>query len=58
MGKDKLNVPNSSIRCSVQQCEYHCGDVEYCSLDSIHVGTHEAYPTEKQCVDCDSFRLK
>ena len=59
MTKDNYGcTPNSSIRCSVNQCAYHCGDVEYCSLDCIKVGTHEANPTEKKCVDCDSFKRK
>ena len=37
---------NKSIGCTVQQCVHHCGNKEnYCSLDSIKVGTHEAHPT-------------
>ena len=52
------NKANHSIACSVQQCMHHCGDKNYCSLDCISVGTHEVNPTEVQCVDCESFRLK
>ena len=52
------NKANQSIACSVQQCMHHCGDKNYCSLDCISVGTHEVNPTEVQCVDCESFRLK
>ncbi|MBC8610035.1 Domain of Uncharacterised Function (DUF1540) [uncultured Ruminococcus sp.] len=50
--------PNQSIHCSVSQCEYHCQDKNYCSLDCITVGTHEANPTMVQCTDCESFCLK
>ena len=49
---------NQSIKCSVDQCEYHCQNQQYCSLDSIKVGTHEQYPTQKPCTDCESFELK
>ncbi len=49
---------NPSIKCSVQQCTYHCADKDYCSLDCIQVGTHEAHPTMYQCIDCESFNLK
>ena len=31
---------------------------DYCSLDSITVGTHEANPTMNECTDCKSFQLK
>ncbi len=48
---------NKSIRCTVQQCAYHCSDAEYCALDSIQVGTHEMNPTEKKCTDCESFKM-
>jgi len=49
---------NRCIKCTVQQCANHCDDKDYCSLDSIVVGTHEMNPTKKQCVDCESFILK
>lgn len=49
---------NKSIKCSVSQCEHHCGSEDYCSLSSIQVGTHEANPTMVECTDCNSFRLK
>lgn len=54
---DKRN-PNHCIACTVQQCAHHCGDKDYCSLDSILVGTHELNPTDPQCTDCKSFRCK
>lgn len=46
---------NTSINCTVDQCKYHCKHQEYCSLDSIRVGTHEADPTVIECTDCESF---
>lgn len=49
---------NPSIKCTVQQCEHNCVSENYCSLDSITVGTHEMNPTVDQCTDCKSFVLK
>lgn len=49
---------NKSIGCTVQQCVHHCGNENYCSLDSIKVGTHETHPTMVECTDCESFRVK
>ena len=49
---------NKCIECTVQQCAYHCNNENYCSLDRILVGTHEANPTQDQCTDCKSFRKK
>lgn len=52
------DMPNKSIDCTVQQCNYHCQAQDNCSLDKILVGTHENSPTVDQCTDCKSFRLK
>jgi len=49
---------NSSIKCSVDQCQYHANAKEYCTLQEIQVGTHEQNPTKTQCTDCQSFQLK
>ena len=49
---------NQSIKCTVSQCAHHCDSEDYCSLNSIDVGTHESNPTKTQCVDCESFRVK
>lgn len=49
---------NECIACTVEQCMYHCNSANYCSLDHIQVGTHEANPTMEQCTDCMSFRHK
>ena len=49
---------NKCIECTVKQCAYHCDDANYCSLEKILVGTHEASPTVDQCTDCKSFRKR
>ena len=36
----------------------HCQGENYCALDMITVGTHEANPTQQQCTDCQSFKMK
>ena len=36
---------NKAIRCTVDQCANHSSGAEYCALDCITVGTHEANPT-------------
>lgn len=46
---------NASIQCTVSQCRYNLVTEDYCGLDCIHVGTHEADPTVPECVDCNSF---
>ncbi|MBQ9521309.1 MAG: DUF1540 domain-containing protein [Oscillospiraceae bacterium] len=50
--------PNHSIHCTVDSCAHHCEDAEFCALDSIQVGTHEEHPTEVECTDCMSFRVR
>ncbi len=50
--------PNQSIRCYVNSCAHHCQDAQYCALDTIQVGTHETDPTQEECTDCQSFRMK
>lgn len=49
---------NRSIECTVHQCVHHCDTENYCSLNKILVGTHEANPTVDQCTDCMSFEKK
>ena len=49
---------NKSIECTVKQCANHCGTENYCSLNSILVGSHECDPTVDQCNDCLSFHRK
>ena len=47
---------NQTIRCTVDQCRYHEKSDNFCSLDSITVGTHEANPAMDQCTDCQSYQ--
>lgn len=49
------NKHNQTIRCTVDQCKFHEKAENFCSLDAITVGTHEANPTMDQCTDCLSF---
>ena len=49
---------NHAIHCTVTQCAHHCRFCDYCSLDSVSIGTHEIDPTVPECVDCNSFRVK
>lgn len=63
MMKDSTNsgcacTPNQSIKCTVSNCAHHCKDQNYCGLNTITVGTHEANPTQKECTDCQSFQMK
>lgn len=49
---------NPSIGCTVEQCKYHCCSEDYCTLEQIMVGTHEADPKVPECTDCKSFEKK
>ncbi|MBR5517150.1 MAG: DUF1540 domain-containing protein [Firmicutes bacterium] len=49
------NQNNQTIRCTVDQCKHHAKKENFCSLDAITVGTHEANPGMDQCTDCLSF---
>ncbi len=53
-----MNGKNESIQCTIDNCAHHAQNANYCSLDHILVGTHEANPTEKECTDCESFEKK
>ena len=52
-----LNI-NPGIKCSVDSCKYNNTSKQYCTLDVIQVGTHEANPKQVECTDCQSFELK
>ncbi len=54
----KCNNENKSIHCSVEQCRHHCTSADYCTLDTVSIGTHESNPTMCECVDCESFEKK
>lgn len=49
---------NHNIACTVTQCKNHCEEANYCSLNKVQIGTHEANPTVSQCTDCESFELR
>ena len=49
---------NHSIHCTVTQCKNHANADNYCALNTVSIGTHEANPSEPQCVDCNSFVKK
>lgn len=51
-------MENKSIACTVNNCSYHAQEKNYCTLDAIQVGTHESNPTQVECTDCQSFKLK
>lgn len=51
----KANGKNDSIECSIKNCVHHAQNVDYCTLDTIKIGTHEMNPTQKECTDCESF---
>ena len=53
-----MNRINESIKCTVAQCSHHAGAQNYCSLDCITVGTHEAAPKQDQCTDSLCFKCK
>lgn len=46
---------NPSIECTIATCKFNNDDEKYCTLDKIHVGTHEKNPTKVECTDCESF---
>ena len=46
---------NECIKCTVDNCKYHNGEQNYCSLGKIQIGSHKACPTDCKCVDCESF---
>lgn len=46
---------NHCIECSVRECKYHSCCDDYCTLEKIRIGSHEANPTVDQCTDCKSF---
>lgn len=52
------NGKNDSIQCTIHNCVHHADSVDYCTLERILVGTHEANPTVKECTDCESFKNK
>ena len=50
-----VNGKNECIQCTINNCTHHAKSENYCTLETIKVGTHEANPTMKECTDCESF---
>ena len=53
-----MEKANRSIHCTVTSCKNHCSCEDYCSLDTVKIGTHECNPSKDQCTDCMSFQKK
>ena len=51
----KVNGKNECIKCTIKNCAYNAQTEDYCTLETIKVGTHEMNPTKKECTDCESF---
>lgn len=49
---------NPNIHCTVGQCRHNLCTEPFCTLDTVHIGTHETEPSVKECVDCNSFEKR
>lgn len=51
---------NTSIRCRVASCHYHCDDQDYCSLSCIQVEPGNNCHSGKACDEsmCGSYKCK
>ena len=49
---------NPNIHCTVDQCRHNLCTEPFCTLDTVHIGTHETEPNVKECVDCNSFEKR
>lgn len=49
---------NPNIHCTVEQCAHNLCTEQFCTLDQVQIGTHEADPSVKECVDCNSFKKR
>lgn len=47
---------NPSIKCSVDECSFHCGKENYCSLNEIKVGSCKSTVNSSEATECASFR--
>lgn len=50
-------TPNTSIKCSVASCAYHCSDKNFCTLNEIKVGCCDPSVTSCASTECASFEL-
>lgn len=51
-------MKNTCINCDIKQCKHNAQSENFCTLEAIRVGTHEANPTMPECTDCKSFVAK
>lgn len=49
---------NESIGCKVEECKFHAGSKDYCTLNQIVVDKHEPVAKSTECTDCGSFEMK
>lgn len=47
---------NSSIGCTVSECNFHCKDDNYCTLNKIEVVKHTPNANTVENTDCGSFK--
>lgn len=47
---------NHCIECDVTECRHHDACENYCTLNTVKIGTHEGNPTVDSCTDCKSFK--
>jgi len=46
---------NDSIGCAVNECKFHDGGADYCTLEQIQVVKHEVEAKTAESTDCGSF---
>lgn len=49
---------NPSIECVVNECKYHYGKANYCTLEAIKVGKSGDVINHAVDTDCKSFSVK
>ena len=49
---------NKSIQCTVEDCKYHAGSCDHCTLNSVLIGSHNHTPLTEKETSCLSFDLK
>ena len=54
----EADQPQNTLEALDKIRAHHCENQDYCSLEQIHVGTHECHPAVDQCTDCKSFRKR
>lgn len=52
------STTNRAIGCTVDECKYHCGNEQYCTLQQIRVGKCEPCANTCECTECASFEKK